>query len=59
MNSVEVNKKQYGVYKIKRLNKQIKKTYSDHNAILINIDFISPESVSREKKAITRKGCKT
>ena len=50
--------KQYGLYKIKRQNKQMKKTYSDHNAILINIDFISPKDVSRNKKVITRSGYK-
>ena len=48
--------KQYGLYKIERQNKQIKNTYSGHNAILINIDFISPKDVSREKNVITRKG---
>ena len=50
--------KQYGLYKTERQNKQIKKTYCDHNAILINLDFISPEEVSRKKKVITRKGYK-
>ena len=45
--------KQYGLYKIERQNEQIKKTYSDHNAILINLDFISPEEGSRKKKVIT------
>ena len=48
--------KQYGLYKIERQNKQIKNTYSGHNPILINIDFISPKDVSREKNVITRKG---
>ena len=43
---------------IERQNKQIKKKYSDHNAILINIDFISLKDVSRKKKVITRKGYK-
>ena len=47
--------KQYGLYKIERQNKQIKKKYSDHNAILENLDFISPKEVSRKKKVITRK----
>ena len=42
--------------KIERQNKQIKKTYSDNNVILINIDFISPKYVSRKKKVITRQG---
>ena len=57
--TMEIDKeKQYGLYKIKRQNKQMKKTYSDHNAILINIDFISPKDVSRNKKMITRSGYK-
>ena len=47
--------KQYRLYKIGCQNKQIKKTYSDHNAILVNIDFISSKDVSRKKKVITRK----
>ena len=50
--------KQYRLYKIERQNKQIKKTYSDHNVILINVDFISPKNVSRKKKVITRNGNK-
>ena len=55
--SMEVNEeKQYVLYKIQRQNKYIKKTYFDHNAILINIDFIRPKYVSRKKKVITRKG---
>ena len=47
--------KQYRLYKIGCQNKRIKKTYSDHNAILVNIDFISSKDVSRKKKVITRK----
>ena len=57
--SIEIDEeKQYGLYKIERQNEQIKKTYSDHNAILINLDFISPEEGSRKKKVITWKGYK-
>ena len=38
--SMEIDEeKQYGLYKIEHQNKHIKKTYSDHNAILINIDL--------------------
>ena len=33
-----------------------KEKNSDHNAILINIDFISPKDVSGKKKMIKRKG---
>ena len=32
--------------------------YSDHNAIVINIDFVSLKDVSRKKKVVTRKGYK-
>ena len=41
--------RQYRLYRTERQNKQIKKTYSDHKAILMNIGFISP------KKRIARK----
>ena len=54
--SMEIDEeKQYRLYKIECQNKQIKKTYSDHSAIVINIDFVSPKDVSRKKKVITRK----
>ena len=54
--SVEIDEeKEYKLYKIERQNKQIKKTYSDHNAILINIDFISPKDVPRKKKLLQEK----
>ena len=45
--SMEIDEeKQQGLYKIECWNKQIKKTYSDHNSTVINIDFISPKDVS-------------
>ena len=44
--------KQYGLYKIERQNKQIKKTYSDYNAIITNVDFIRPIDVSRKNKVL-------
>ena len=47
--------KQFQLYKIECQNKQIKKTYSDLNAMIINIGFLSPKDVSRKKKVI-RKG---
>ena len=50
--------KQCGLYKIERQNKQIRKTYSDHNAILIILEFVSPKKVSRKKKVVTKKGYK-
>ena len=49
--SMEIDEeKQYRLYKIVCQNKLIKKTYPDHNATVINIDFISPKDVSRKRK---------
>ena len=56
--SLEIDEKQCTLYKIECQNEQIKKRYSDHNAIRINIDFISLKNVSKKKKMITRKGYK-
>ena len=36
--------------------KQCRKIYSDHNAIMLNIDFISKMEAKGQKKNITRKG---
>ena len=52
--------KQYGLHK---LDKNIatngkRKIYSDHNFILINLDFETPTEEERPKKIITKKGCK-
>ena len=39
--SMEIDEEnQYGLYKIERQDEQVNKTYSNHNAILINLDFI-------------------
>ena len=40
--------RQYRLYRTERQNKQIKKTYSDHNAILMNIGFIGFSALRRE-----------
>ena len=49
--SMEIDEeKQYRFYKIDHQNKQIKKAYSDHNAILINMEFVSPKDISRKIK---------
>ena len=57
--SMEIDEeKQYGLYKIEPSNKQMKKTYSDHNTILTNLDFIRPKVVSMKKKVITGKDIK-
>ena len=51
--SMEINEKKQ--YRVCKQNARINK-YSDHNVILINIDFISSKAVSRIKKVITSKG---
>ena len=57
--SMEIDEqKQYGLDKVECQNRQTKITYSDPNAILININFLSPIEVSRKKKFNTRKGYK-
>ena len=57
--SMEIDEEiQYGLDKVECQNKQTKITYSDHSAILINIDFLSPIEVSRKKEFNTRKGYK-
>ena len=54
--SMEIDEeKQQGLYKIECQNKQIKKTYSDHNSTVINIDFISPKDVSNVKESDYKK----
>ena len=52
--------KQYGLRKLDKniaTNKN-RKIYSDHNSILINLDFETPTEEERPKKIITKKGYK-
>ena len=52
--------KQYGLYKLDKntaTNKN-REIYSDHNSILINLDFETPTEEQRPKKIITKKGYK-
>ena len=52
--------KQYGLYKLDKntaTNKN-RKIYSDHNSILINLDFETPTEELRPKKIITKKDIK-
>ena len=57
--SMEIDEqKQYGLDEVECQNRQTKITYSDPNAILININFLSPIEVSRKKEFNTRKGYK-
>ena len=49
--SMEIDEeKQYRLYKIEHQNKQIKKTYSDHNAILMNLYFVSHKVRDKGKR---------
>ena len=52
--------KQYGLHKLDKntaTNKN-RKIYSDHNSILINLDFETPTEEQRLKKIITKKDIK-
>ena len=49
--------KEFGIYKVERqVTKQCRKIYSDHDAIMLYIDFISKmEAKKNKKKIITKK----
>ena len=48
--------KEFGIYKIERQGiKQCRKIYSDHNAIKLNIDFVSKMESKDRKEIITKK----
>ena len=54
--SMEIDEqKQYGLDKVECQNRQTKITYSDPNAILININFLSSIEVSRKSNLIQEK----
>ena len=49
--------KEFRIYKVEAQGtKQCRKIHSDHNAIMLNIDFISKMEAKGQKKNITRKG---
>ena len=49
--------KEFGIYKVEiQGTKQGTKKYSDHNAIMLTIDFLSKMEAKDKKKNITRKG---
>ena len=52
--------KQYGLHKLEKntATNENKKIYSDHNSILINLDFETPTEEQRLKKIITKKDIK-
>ena len=49
--------KQYGLHKLDKniATNENRKIYSDHNSILINLDFETPTEEERPKKIITKK----
>ena len=49
--------KQYGLYKLERntATNENKRVYSDHNSILISLDYETPTEEKRPKKIITKK----
>ena len=50
--------KEFGIYKVEiQGTKQCRKKYSDHNAIMLNIDFLSKMEAKDKRKTTTRKGC--
>ena len=48
--------KQYGLHKLHKntATNENRKIYSDHNSILINLDFDTPNEEERPKKIITK-----
>ena len=52
--------KQYGLHKLDKntATNENRKIYSDHNSILINLDFDTPTEEQRPKKIITKKDVK-
>ena len=50
--------KEYATYRLDQQNQDLKKTYSDHNLILLKIDFHAETIRTKERKIITTKGYK-
>ena len=52
--------RQYGLHKLDKntATNENRKIYSDHNSILINLDFDKPTEEERPKKIITKEGYK-
>ena len=49
-------KEEFGIYKVERQGtKQCRKIYSDHNAIMLNVDFITKTEAKDKKKIIKRR----
>ena len=57
--SMEIDEEnQYGLYKIEGQDEQINKTYSNHNAILINSDFIVLKKYHAKRMSLQEKDIK-
>ena len=50
--------KEYATYRTERQQDQVRKTYSDHNVILLEIDYITKLESSKQINFITNKGYK-
>ena len=48
--------KEYAAYRLDQQNQDLMKTYSDHNVILLKIDFYTETIQTREHKIIATKG---
>ena len=59
LNTIKIKidlQKEFGMYKVERQGtKQWRKIYSDHNAIVLNINFISKMKTKDKKKTIPQK----
>ena len=57
--SMEIDEEnQYGLYKIEGQDEQTNKTYSNHNAILINLDFIVLKKYHAKRMLLQEKDIK-
>ena len=50
--------KEYATYRVDHQNQELKKKYSDHNVILLKIDFHTETIQAKERKIITTKAYK-
>ena len=57
---MKIDEKQYGLHKLYKntATNENRKIYSDHNSVLINLDFNTPTEEERPKKIIRKQGYK-
>merc|ERR1712096_377167 len=48
--------KENATFKLEKKEKEVKKVYSDHNVIIVKIDFVTDLQQEQKKKVITKKG---